>query len=126
MKIKIKEGSIPIDELKLDLEEQFGDIYKIKKFSKNRITMAKGKITGAIVTLRKNEIIVVGNFPNPLFYGIFIFTMVLGGILIPFALYLIFFHKKMDQCGKEVGAFVRENYEKPTFASAKDYLGVDA
>jgi len=110
MKIKIKENSVSLNELKRDLEEQFGDIYKIKKFSKNRITMAKGKITGAIVTLRKNEIIVVGNFPNPVFYGIFVFTMVLGGILIPFAIYLIFFHKKMDQCGKEVATYVQENY----------------
>ncbi len=110
MIIKIKEDSVRLDELKLDLDEQFGEVYKVKKYSKKRITMAKGKITGAIVTLRKNEIIVVGNFPNPWLYGAFVFTMVFGGIVIPYALYHYFFHKEMDQCGKEVGAYVRQHY----------------
>jgi len=110
MILKIRENSVLTDKLKLDLEEEFRENYKIKKFSKNRITMAKGKITGAIVTVKKDSIIVVGNFPNPFIYGAYVFLMVFTGILIPFMLYMFFFDKKMKQCGKEVSEYVLKNY----------------
>ena len=126
MKIKIKENSISLNELKRDLEEEFGDTYKVSVYGKRRVTLAKNKIVGAVVTLRKNEIIAVGTFPVPWVYGVFVFTMVFTGILIPLVLYFIFFHKKMNQCDKEVGAFVRENYEKSLLTYPKEYLGVDA
>ena len=110
MKIAINRNNTVLNDIKQDLEEQFGATYKIRKRRKNAIALAKGKVTGAVVTLTKNKIIVVGTFPNPWIYGLFVFTMVLTGILIPMVLYHIFYHKKMEQYGKEVATYVAQNY----------------
>lgn len=110
MILKIKENSIDLAELKNVLSEEFEDTYKISSRGKAAIVLAKGKTTGAIVTLLKKKVYVTGSFPAQWMTIVYMLLLIALGILLPLALYFIFYHKKMKACEKEVGGFLKEAY----------------
>jgi len=110
MVIKIKENSIELAELKRTLSEEFGDTYKIFNRGKAVIVIAKNKTIGATVTMLKNKILVVGTFPKLWMAIVYMISLIALGIVIPLAIYFIFYHKKMKAVEKEVVAFIKEAY----------------
>ncbi len=109
MKILIKENSVNIENLKSKLIETFPN-YKFYDYRKNMFIASKSKTIGSNIILKKNRILVVGNFPtiaNKLFFA---FSIVLLGILIPLVVYLIFFHSKFSYFEKELGAIIQKEF----------------
>lgn len=109
MILKIKEDSVRINQLSRDLEKRFGGDYSVNTSGKGRVCLAKSKIIGAVVTLKKNKIYVMGTFPTlwvMVIYSISV-RLLLG---LPWIIYYMFFRKKMQVCGMEVGAYIRETY----------------
>jgi len=109
MKIQINENSVNIETLKNKLAESFPD-YKIKDFRKNMFFISKSGTIGANVILRKNKIMIVGNFPSMGGRLLFALCIVLLGVLIPLIVYLIAFQSKFTKLEKELGAVVQNEY----------------
>jgi len=110
MLLKIKENSINPAELNRVLSDEYEDKYKVSKRGKESTVIAKDKMIGTIVTVTKKRVYVIGDFPSMTHKIISILLFIILGVLIPLTIYFIFFHKKIKQVEKEVGAFVKENY----------------
>jgi len=110
MKLKIKEDSISVVDLKEAVGKRFEGTYKISDRNKGMIAVAKSKSIGAVILVQKKSVIVNGNFPTMAGQMIFMLLLVLLGILIPLLVYFIVFHKKMKAVEKEVVAFLKEHY----------------
>ena len=109
MKIKIQENALTNDELKSALEAQFPN-YKINFGGAKLIQIAKTGTIGATALVRKNSIIINGNFPSISSRVVFMLCVILLGFLIPLIIYFAAFHGKMKSVEKEVVAFIKEKY----------------
>lgn len=116
MLLKIKENSIDPAELNRVLSDEFEDKYKITTRTKAVTVVAKDKMIGAIVSVTKKRINVVGNFPTMKVQLIAMLIFIFLGVLIPLTIYFIFFYKKTKQIEKEVGGFIKENYRAEIIA----------
>jgi len=105
MKIPIKPDSVNFDELKSKLETQFPD-YKFKVRSKNFLVAAKSGTIGSNILLRKDKIIVVGNFPSMGLQMVFTLSIFLLGVIIPLIIYFAAFHGKFKTLEKEIGGYL--------------------
>ena len=110
MKLTIKENTINATELKSTLSNEFSNKFTVTATIPTIIVIAKSKIIGTKVIVRKNSLYVVGGFPTPFFQFIFTLVFVLLGVVIPLLLYFIFLHKKMKFFEHEIVAFIKENY----------------
>lgn len=72
------------------------------------IVVKKSGWVGANVVVRKNKVLVVGNFGSMGLQIAFVLAVVLLGFLIPLVLYLIFVFGKQRAMEKEVGAVVQQ------------------
>ncbi len=109
MKFKIEPDSINFDEMKSKLETKFSD-YTFKVRQKNFLVAAKSRTIGTNILLRKNKLIVVGNFPSTGATMIFMLLVILLGFLIPIIVYLIAFQSKMKKLEKEISDYLAEEY----------------
>ena len=109
MKFKIEPGSIEFDDMKSKLETKFPD-YKFKVRQKNFLVAAKSGTIGTNILLRKNRLIVVGNFPSMGATMIFMLLVVLLGFVIPIIVYLAVFQSKMKKLEKEISGYLAEEY----------------
>ena len=109
MKFKIEPGSIEFDDMKSKLETKFPD-YKFKVRQKNFLVAAKSGTIGTNILLRKNRLIVVGNFPSMGATMIFMLLVVLLGFVIPIIVYLAVFQSKMKKLEKEISGYLTEEY----------------
>lgn len=109
MKILINENYVTIETLKNKLSENFPN-YKFKDFRKDIVIASKSKIIGANVILKKNRILVVGNFPTTGGRIVFALSIVLLGILIPLVIYLAFYHSKFSMFEKELGTVIQKEF----------------
>lgn len=112
MKIKIKEHAISPNELKLVLSEKFENKYQISNRRPDIIVVAKTKTIGALVFVKKNKIVVGGNFSTMKAQIIFTLLVVLLGFIIPIIVYFFVFHKKMKLVEKEVEEFIIQNFKE--------------
>ncbi len=71
------------------------------------LVVAKSGWVGANVVVRKNKVLVVGNFGSMGLQIAFVLAVVLLGFLIPLVLYLVFVFGKQRAVEKEVGAVVQ-------------------
>ena len=71
------------------------------------LVVVKSGWVGANVVVRKNKVLVVGNFGSMGLQIAFVLAVVLLGFLIPLLLYLIFVLGKQRALEKEVGAVVQ-------------------
>lgn len=110
MKFKIEPGSIHFDEMKSKLETKFQN-YKFNVRTNNFLVAAQSGIIGANILLRKNALIVVGNFPTMGGTLVFTLSLLVLGILIPLIIYLAAFHGKMKKLEKEIGAFLASEFK---------------
>jgi len=109
MKIKIKDKSISYNEIKESLITKFNN-YKFEDYKNNVIMASKNNKIGANVIIKKNKIIVEGNFPTITGRVIFALSFILLGILIPLVIYLAFFQLKFVRFENELGNFIKEKY----------------
>lgn len=109
MKFKIEPDSIEFDDMKTKLEVKFPD-YKFKVRQKNFLVAAKSGTIGTNILLRKNRLIVVGNFPSMGATMIFMLLVVLLGFVIPIIVYLAVFQSKMKKLEKEISGYLAEEY----------------
>ncbi len=109
MKILIPENSVKIEDLKNKLVGEFPN-YKFKDFRKNMIIASKSSAIGANIILKKDRIMIVGNFPT--FGGRFLFILciVLLGFVVPIIIYLSVFLSKFSKLEKELGAVVQKEF----------------
>ncbi|NOQ71348.1 MAG: hypothetical protein GQ574_05075 [Crocinitomix sp.] len=97
------------DELKQVIGEKFPD-YKLKMQGKQFLIVKKSSSCGVNILVRKNKMLVAGNFPTMGGKLLFAVTLILGGILIPIIIYFAVFHKKFKAMEEEVGSFLQEQY----------------
>lgn len=109
MRFKIEPGSIDFDEMKSKLEAKFTD-YKFKVRQKNFLVCAKSGSIGTNILLRKNKLIVVGNFPTMGGTMLFTLSILLLGVIIPLIIYLIVFQSKMKKLEKEISEYLAQEY----------------
>jgi len=109
MKITISPNSVSYDELKEILEARFPDC-SFNMRGKQFLVAKKSSTVGANIVLRKNKIMVAGNFPTIGGTLVFVLSLFLLGFLIPLIIYFAAFHSKMKALEKEIGAFLQENY----------------
>lgn len=109
MKFKIEPDSIVFDEMKSKLETKFPE-YKFKVRQKNFLVAAKSGTIGTNILLRKNKLMVVGNFPSMGATMIFMLCVVLLGFILPLIIYLVAFQSKMKKLEKEISAYLSEEY----------------
>jgi hypothetical protein len=109
MKINIKEGSVNLADLKGKMVGNFPN-YKFQDFGKSMFIASKSNTLGANVVLRKNKIVIAGNFPTMGGRLLFTLCILLLGILIPLIIYLSVFQPKFSKFEKELGAFVQQEF----------------
>ncbi len=113
MKFQITPNSTNYAELEEKLKAQFPD-YEFSMRGKQYLVCKKSSTVGTNIILRKNKMIVVGNFPSMGGQMLFILSVVLLGFLIPLIVYFAAFHSKMKALEREVGAYLQEEYEVKT------------
>ncbi len=109
MNVKINADSVSFDALKSKLEAQFPN-YKFTVRSKNFLVCAKSGTIGTNILLKKEKIIVVGNFPSMGLQLLFTLFVVLLGFVIPLIIYFAAFHSKFKALEKEVGEYLQKEY----------------
>lgn len=109
MKIPTKGKEIDINEINSKLKERFPE-YDVHKRSSNLIVVKKTATTGAMISVRKRNLIVAGNFPTIGGQVIFMICLVFGAILLTTILYFIFFHGKMKKLEREITHFLMDEY----------------
>ncbi|MEL6810552.1 MAG: hypothetical protein AAFP76_04400 [Bacteroidota bacterium] len=110
MKLKIRENSVTLSDLKQVLTEEYGHTYTISERNKSTLVVKENKTTATLVMVTKNKILVVGNFPTMGMQIAFTLSVILLGFLIPLIIYFAVFHKKMKRLEKEVGEFLAMRY----------------
>jgi len=109
MKVNIQENFVKLLDLKNKLIGNFSN-YQFKDFGKSMFIASKSGTIGANVILKKNKIVIVGNFPTIGGRILFAFCIVLFGIIIPFVIYLAVFQSKFSKFEKELGAVVQKEF----------------
>lgn len=109
MKLTIEENSIAINELKKQLEAKF-PTYKIATPYNYLMYVSKSKTIGCSVIINKKTLIINGGFPSMKATIIFNMCFVLLGIILPLIIYFVAFHGKMKAVEKEVGEFIKQEY----------------
>lgn len=109
MRFKIEPDSIEFEDMKSKLEAKFPD-YKFKVRQKNFLVAAKSGTVGTNILLRKNKLIVVGNFPSMGATMIFMLAVIFLGVVIPLIVYLAVFQSKMKKLEKEISGYLSEEY----------------
>lgn len=109
MKIAITPGSISYPELEEKLSQHFPN-YEFNMRGKQFLVGKKSNTVGANIIIRKNKILVAGNFPTVGGAILFSLCLVLLGILIPLIVYFSVFHKKMKALETEIGDYLKAEY----------------
>lgn len=107
MKFNIQPDSVNLEDLKVKLEQKFPD-YKIFFRAKNFLMVQKSGVAGANVVLRKNKLMIAGNFPTIGASMVFTLSILLLGVLIPIIIYFAGFFPGQKKVENEVAAFVKE------------------
>ncbi len=109
MKIDITNGAVSYPELQQKLENRFPN-YTFKMRGKQVLIGSQSSTVGANILIRKNRIIVAGNFPTMGGSMLFAVSLVLLGILIPLIIYFAAFHSGLKKFEKEIGGYLQEEY----------------
>ncbi|MFT5860409.1 MAG: hypothetical protein ACI865_002522 [Flavobacteriaceae bacterium] len=110
MKFSIEPKSVQYPEAREKLMARFPD-YSFDMRGKNLLIAKKSSSVGANIMIRKNKIIVGGNFPTMGGTMLFALTLILLGVLIPIIVYFAVFNKNMKAMEKEIGDFLQEEYQ---------------
>lgn len=109
MKINTTNPGISYPEVQLKLESKFPN-YTFKMRGRQMLIGSQSSTVGANIIIRKNKIIVAGNFPTLGGTMLFAVSLVLLGILIPLIIYFAAFHSNLKKFEKEIGEYLQEEY----------------
>jgi len=112
MKVSIRPDSVTFEDLQKKLETQFSG-YKFSKRSNNFLVASKSSTIGANILLKKDKILVLGNFPSMGLQLLFTLSVVLLGFLIPIIIYFVAFNGKFKALEKELGEYLQNQYGLP-------------
>ena len=107
--IKINPGAVTPEEVFEKLSQQFGNTYKVTNFH-GQVTVAKDKAIGCKVNALKRRIMISGNFATHSRMALALFILIIGGIIIPMAIYLFVYKPKFDAIEKEVYDYLSTQY----------------
>lgn len=107
--IKINPGSVKPEEVFEKLNQQFGNTYKVTNFH-GQITVAKDRAIGCKVNTMKKRIMISGNFATHSRMALALFILIIGGIMIPMAIYIFVYKPKFDAIEKEVYDYLCTQY----------------
>lgn len=105
--LRIRPDTFKIDGLKEKINQHFGSKYNVTDNHRNEITIAKDTIIGCRLILTKRSLTVNGTFPTIKSMLMAIGFLVLGGIVIPMAIFLWAYKPKYDAMEKEVYDFIK-------------------
>ncbi|MBU0763840.1 MAG: hypothetical protein KJ607_03280 [Bacteroidetes bacterium] len=120
MKIPIHSEFINIEELRAKLEKKFPG-FETQKSSENALFIKKSKAIGAAVILKKKKIVIEGNFPHLWQQLLFLFLLLFTLFLIVLIVYLLTYHKKMKRLEREIGDFLKNEYQT-AYAGSDDMV----
>jgi hypothetical protein len=100
--IKIKPNTFTIDTLSETIRTHFVSKYSVTDNRVNEITIAKTETIGCKVVLTKKRLLVSGTFATPSKMIVALLILILGGIIIPMAIYMIVYKPKFEAIEKEV------------------------
>ncbi len=110
MKVPVNPNApVNVDHLRNALQQKFPD-HKIFMRGKNIIVVQKSGSIGTTILVGKKALLINGNFPTMGGQLLFVFSLLLLGILIPLIIYFAAFHGKMKSLEKEVAGFVQQQY----------------
>jgi hypothetical protein len=110
--LKIKPKSVSFEELAQKSRTLFGTQYKVTDNKTNEVTIAKTDTIGCKVILTRNRIIVNGTFATAGKMLLALGILIIGGIVIPMAIYLIAFKDKFEAIEQEVLAQIQSEFSE--------------
>jgi hypothetical protein len=108
MKVPVKQ-TVPLDQLKTRLEQQFPN-YTYSWRGKNILVVKKSATTAALVLSGKDKVTINEAFASMGGQLLFVFSMLLLGILIPLIVYFAAFFPKQKALRNEIAEFVKREY----------------
>jgi hypothetical protein len=111
MKIPIIEDSVKMSNLESKLKGQFPQ-YKFTIRTQSFLVVGKSRFIGANILLHKRFLVIKGNFYSVSVQIIFLVLVVAGGFLVPWLIYLIFYHLKLKPFERQISDFLRKDLSK--------------
>lgn len=100
--LKVTAGSIFFDELSKNIRKEFGHKYIVTDNARNEIIVAKDSTIACKIILTKKRLMVQGTFPTSGKMMLAMGILLVGGIIIPMAVYVIVYKRKFEAMEKEV------------------------
>ncbi len=100
------------EDVKTKLKAKFPNL-EYNLHGKHYLVCKKSGSIGTIVVIKKERMMISGNFPSKGGQMFFLFCVILLGFVIPIIIYLVAFRPKMKALEKEVGAYLKEEYATP-------------
>ncbi|MBN2662837.1 MAG: hypothetical protein JXR68_04235 [Bacteroidales bacterium] len=111
MNIKIKPNTLNFENLKYYLVNEFPNV-RFWELPKNKLLAEKNKIVGCYLIPSKKKIRVIGGFTNIRTNVVAIIITVLGGFILPIAIYYLLFYKHHNNFEKIIGETIAKKYSK--------------
>ncbi|MCP9750576.1 hypothetical protein [Ferruginibacter sp. HRS2-29] len=100
--LKLIPGTVQLNELSDDLWKHFGKKYTVTDNGRNEIVVAQDATIACKLVLTQKKLLIQGTFPTPGKMLLAMGILLIGGIVIPMAVYLIVYKKKFEAIEKEV------------------------
>jgi hypothetical protein len=111
MKIKIHSENFDFDNLKYYLVNEFPKV-RFWEVGENKLLAEKNKITGCYILAGKRNIHIISGFPSIQTNIIALILTVLGGFIVPIALYYIFLQKRHKTFENQIGETIAKKFSK--------------
>ncbi len=111
MKIHINPEAVDFENLKHHLVNEFPRI-RFWELPNNFILAEKNNLVGCYIVKKKKSIRIISGFPCMRANIIAIIIVVLGGFIVPLALYFTIFHPKQSKLKRQLGETIAQKYSK--------------
>lgn len=100
-----------IESIKQALEVKFPEFaYRFQNKGKV-LVVQKSNSTGVLITYYRNILVVNAAFPTVAGQNIFVFSLLLFGIILPAIIYFTFFYKNQKKLRNEVAYVINQNFK---------------
>ncbi|HOY37872.1 MAG TPA: hypothetical protein PLP11_04420 [Bacteroidales bacterium] len=101
MKIVISEKTTDMSHL-MELLRSIEGVKGLTRFGRNSVRVSGSKYEGARVFLKKNRIVILADFSSGASHRAFNLIIFIGGIIIPYMIYGIFFYPRIYRFKKHI------------------------
>ena len=109
--LKIKPGTLQINELAENIHRHFNAKYSITDNNLNEIILAESSSIGCKLILTKKRLLITGTFPTKGSLILAMCILILGAVIIPMLIYIIVFKKKFEGIENEVQEYVLSEFK---------------